>query len=331
MNDTPPDRMTIDRIDPSLPLAEQKRLIADAGRRRHLSWGMDLDSRAHSLDPHIPEEWDEEVKTLHRQNLVSARAGMAQEFGERAIDAKIENFVAMGPKPFSVLAHHNALFHQIRQAFVIGAYYPALVGACALGERILNHLVLDMRGHFTSTPAYRKVHGKASFADWRVPIEILESWDILLPQAAIEFRALMDLRHRSIHFNSSTTQNLREHALAAIIHMRTIIEQQFASHALRPWFIPNTLGHVFIRKDWEANAYVQTYYLPNCPFVGPLFGMAPGPDGWQFYDQVDYGDGDWSDEDFADAYNRRDPEKVVGPPPIEKSGAPNRGEATAIA
>ncbi len=314
MTDRSADRVTITSVDPTLPLAEQKALIADAGRRRHLSWGMDFDSRAHSLDPNIPEEWDEQVKELHRENLVSARAGMAREFGEQAIDAKIENFVAMGAKPFSVLAHHNALFHQVRPAFVIGAYYPALVGACALGERILNHLVLDMRGHFTGTRAYPKVHAKKSFDDWRVPIDALENWNILLPQAVTEFRALMNLRHRSIHFNPSTTQNLREHALAAVVHMRTIIEQQFASHALRPWFIPNTIGQIFIRKDWESNPYVQAYYLPNCPFVGPLFGMAPGPRGWQFYDQADNGDGEWSDEEFAAAYNDRDPADVAGSP-----------------
>lgn len=319
MSEHPAHRITIDNVDPSLSLDARKVLLADAGRRRHLSWGMDFDTRAHSLDPNIPDEWDERVKDLHRQNLVSARAGMAWEFGEQAIDAKIENFIAMGPKPFSVLAHHNALFHQVRQAFVIGAYYPALVGACALGERILNHLLLDMRGHFTGTPAYRKVHAKKSFDDWRVPIDTLESWDILLPQAVIEFRALMGLRHRSIHFNPSTTQNLRDHALAAVIHMREIIEQQFASHALRPWFMPNTLGHVFIRKEWEAHPYVRAYYLPNCPFVGPLFGMAPGPGGWQFYDHADYGDGDWSDDEFAEAYNQRDPEMVAGPPRIEDS------------
>ena len=172
---------------------------------------------------------------------------MVAEFGERGIDAKIDNFVAMGVKPFSVLAHHNALFHQVRQAFVIGAYYPALVGACALGERILNHLMLDMRGHFTATPEYKKVYRKGSFDDWRLPIDTLEAWGILRPDAVVEYRALMGLRHRSIHFNPETTNALRDDALASIIHMRTIIEQQFASHAVRLWFIANKRGHAFIR------------------------------------------------------------------------------------
>jgi len=134
MSEPEPTRITFETVDSTLSLDEQKRLVADPGRRRHLSWGMDFDSRALSLDPDIPDHWEEQVKELHRHNLKSARTGMVAEFGERGIDAKIDNFVAMGIKPFSVLAHHNALFHQVRQALVIGAYSPALVGACALGE-----------------------------------------------------------------------------------------------------------------------------------------------------------------------------------------------------
>jgi len=136
----------------------------------------------------------------------------------------------------------------------------------------------------------------------------------LLPAAAAEFRALMPLRHRSIHFNVSTYSTLRDDALAAILHMRAIIEQQFGSHALRPWFIEGTLGHVFIRKSYETNPFIQTYFLPRCPFVGPLFSMRHGASGWEFFALSDYGEGEWSDEEFATGYNERDPHAVVIPP-----------------
>jgi hypothetical protein len=220
----------------------------DAGRRRYLSWGMDFDTRALTLGMDIEEHWDPHVQELHSQNKENARAGMIAEFGEHAIDAKIENFIAIDTKPFSVLAHHNVLFHQIRQSFVIGSYYPALVGACALGERILNHLIIDLREYYRSTPQYRRVHRKDSFDDWRVPIDTLEAWNVLLPGTVIEFRELMRLRHRSIHFNASTYSTLRVDALAAILRMRTIIEQQFGSFALRPWFIEGSHS-----VDWQAN------------------------------------------------------------------------------
>ena len=286
----------------------------DHGKRRYLSWGADFDTRALTLGMQIQDHWEPEVKRLHAQNKVNARAGMIHEFGDYAIDAKIENFLAIDTKPFSVLAHHNRLFHEVRQSFVIGSYYPALVGACALGERILNHLIIDLRRFYTGTPQYRRVHRKNSFDDWRLPIDTLEDWDVLLPTAAAEFRALMPLRHRSIHFNVSTYATLREDALAAILHMRTIIEQQFGTFALRPWFIEGTLGHVFIKKAYEGHPFVRTYFLPHCPLVGPLFAMRPGPGGWEFFDSEDYGEGQWTDEEFAVRYNNRDPKAVVTPP-----------------
>jgi len=223
--------MTGDEFSKVPSVDENQSITRDAGRRRHLSWGMDFDTRASILGMRIEDHWEPHVKEMHERSKASARDAMIQEFGEVAIEAKVENFLAIDTKPFSVLAHHNALFHQVRQAFVIGSYYPALVGACALGERILNHLVIDLRESFRTSPEYRRVYRKDSFSDWDLPLEVLDAWQVLLPTAAAEFRALKSLRHRSIHFNTSTYATLREDALAAILHMRTIIEEQFGSHA----------------------------------------------------------------------------------------------------
>ncbi|WP_155006423.1 hypothetical protein [Sphingomonas hengshuiensis] len=305
-----------------MPISEGKSRIPDAGRRRHLSWSFDFDSRALTMGEVALDDWEPERLEMHRLNQASHRESMIHEFGEHSIDAKIENFIAIGTKPFSVLSYHNAFNQQVRSAFVMGYYYPALVGACALGERILNHLILDMRDYFKSTPQYRHVYRKNSFDNWDMPIDALEAWSILLPEAVKEFRALKALRHRSIHFNVSTYSTLRDDALAAIQHLRTIIEQQFGSFAQRPWFISGTLGHCFIRKAYEDHPFVATYFIPRCPFVGPLFGMGLTEEGWEFYDQPDYGDGDWTDEEFAVAYNERDQTKVVTEKPtIERLNA----------
>ena len=145
----------------------------------------------------------------------------------------------------------------------------------------------------------------------QMPIDTLEDWEVLLPAAVIEFRALMQLRHRSIHFNITTYDTVKGDALAAILHMRSIIEHQFGSFSAAPWFISGTIGHAFIKKEFENNAFVRTYFLPKCPFVGPLFGMALTKDGWEIYDRKSYGKGAWTDEEFARQYNERDPEKVV--------------------
>lgn len=304
-------RVTIDTVDRSKPLEEWKSLLADCGRRRHLSYSMDFDNRAH-LFKEPGDGWTEQARRNHLDNRERIKAGLAQEFGSDQLDKKIENFVEIGSKPFSVIAYHNRFYDQTRRAFVIGAYYPALVSACALGERILNHLILDLRDFYKKTPEYKQVYRKDSFDNWRVPIDTLEAWSVMRPKACTDFRALMTLRNRSIHFNINTYANLREDALAAILHMREIIDQQFTAFGDRPWFINGTKGHLFIRREWEANPFIRTYYLPNCPFVGPYFaisfdeGLRP-----QFHDHSDYGDGDWTDEEFAAAYEARLPEQLA--------------------
>ena len=175
----------------------------------------------------------------------------------------LDSFAEIGTKPVSVLSYHNDFFHQVRQAYVLGACYPALVGACALGERILNHLILDLRQFYVRTPRYKHVSRKDSFNDWSTPIDTLEDWEVLLPAAVIEFRALMQLRHRSIHFNITTYDTVKGDALAAILHMRSIIEHQFGSFSAAPWFISGTIGHAFVKKEFENNAFVRTYFLQN--------------------------------------------------------------------
>lgn len=80
----------------------------------------------------------------------------------------------------SLLTYHNGLHEQARRAFVTGAYYPALVAACALGERILNHLVLDMRDSFKSSDHYKKVYRKDSLDDWPFAVVVLTDWKVLV-------------------------------------------------------------------------------------------------------------------------------------------------------
>lgn len=277
-----------------------------------MSYTMDFDTRCYLFkDP--GEAWKETTRRMHLENRERARVELASEFGSQALDAKIANFVAIGPKPFSVVSYHNGLFDQVRRAFVVGAYYPALLGACALGERILNHLILDLRDSYRHTAEYRTVARKDSFADWTRAIDTLEAWDVLLPLATEKFRALMPLRHRSVHFNASTSATLREDALAAVLHVREIIDQQFTAFGSRPWFIVGTSGLIFIKREWEENPFIRAFYLSTCPFVGPHVAIS-FQHGLKFYDRKDYGDGKWSDEEFAVAYETRSPHDVVRTP-----------------
>ncbi|SEN70000.1 hypothetical protein SAMN05192583_3353 [Sphingomonas gellani] len=321
-----PERLTIDQIDQSRPVAEWKSLVADRGKRRHMSYTSDFDTRAYVFDE-PGEGWDEEPRRLHLENRERVRAGLAREFGEYCLDAKIADFVAIGSKPFSVVRYHNSFFDQVRRSFVVGSYYPALLGACALGERILNHLILDLRDDFRHTPEHKAVAGKGSFADWSRAIGTLEAWGVLLPRAIEEFRALMSLRHRSVHFNASTYAILRDDALAAVLHVREIIDQQFTAFGLRPWFIDGTRGLIFIKKEWEENPFIRAFYLPSCPFVGPNVAIS-FKNGLSFYDTLDYGDGQWSDVEFAEAYETRSPKDVARTPEDEEADRLEAGDRT---
>jgi hypothetical protein len=117
----------------------------------------DFDSRPLILAMQIKDEWEEQVKALHRANKEWVREDYLCEFGPRWADQKLRNIVDLGTKPFSNVAFHNKFLEQARSAFIVGAYYPALTAACALGERILNHLVLLLREDFRATPEYKGV------------------------------------------------------------------------------------------------------------------------------------------------------------------------------
>jgi len=230
---------------------------------------LDFDTRSLILSQPIREEWEEKVKAQHRQNRENTIRNLKAEFGELQADQKIQNFVDLGPKPFSIIAFHNAFFAQVRTSFVVGSYYPALTGACGLGERILNHLILALRDDFRSTAEYKMVYRKDSFDDWTLAIDTLTAWDVLLPKAVDGFRELMRKRHEALHFRPETDHNVRQLALEAITCLQQIIGEQFSGFGPQPWFITGIPGEIYIKKEWEAKPFIKKVYLPNGPLVGP--------------------------------------------------------------
>lgn len=211
---------------------------------------------------------------MHRRNRESTIAGLKAEYGENQIEQKIQNFIDLGPKPISIIAFHNAFFSQVRDAFVVGSYYPALTGACTLGERILNNLILALREDFRSSPEYRKIYRKDSFDDWTLAINTLVTWNVLLPSVASNFREMMVMRHNAIHFHPETDQNAKELALDAIKCLQKIIREQFSGFGPQPWFITSIPGEIYIKKEWEDKPFIKTVYLNNGVLVGPKHKIA---------------------------------------------------------
>ncbi len=257
--------------------------------------GFDFDSRVRSFDP-ISDEWDEQVKVLHMQNRERTIAGLKLEFGEHRFGEKLQNFIDLGAKPFSVLAFHNRFYAQARAAFVQCQYYPALTGVCALGERVLNHLVLGLRDHYKTSVSYKHVYRKDSFDRWEAAIDALAEWKVLTAEAEGHFRQLCKMRNDALHFNLDTERNVRADALSALLTFGKVVDTQFAALGQLPWlFMPP--GEVYIRKEWESSPFIQLVYVPNAVHVGPkhqVVSVLP----WQVTDTTEYEPVEVSDEEF---------------------------------
>jgi len=269
--------------------------------KRYRVLSMDFDSRAALLTMEIRDDWEEQVKQQHRVNIERTKKGILYEYGSAAADTKLRNFIDLGSKPLSILAFHNRFLDQIRRAFVVGSYYPALTAACSLGERILNHLIRILRKDFQSTPEYKEVYRKDSFDDWDKAIGVLESWGVLLPEVAQTYRELKTVRHRSIHFDPAVDTDDRSLALEAIHKLGTIIDRQFGSFGNQPWFIPGIRGASYIKKEAEEWPFVKRVYIPNSHLVGPLHKLGPVNgriDLVHVYDDNDYEDREISDDEF---------------------------------
>jgi hypothetical protein len=163
----------------------------------------------------IQESWEPQVQEQWRENRRRITEAILAEYGPLHGEVKIRNFVDFGRIPFSVFAFHNRFVEQIRASFVGGGYYPALTGACALGERILNHLIILLRDDFRATPQYKRVHAKNSFDNWDLAIDTLNAWNVLLPEVVTAFRELRVIRGRAIHFRPELDTTDRALALEA--------------------------------------------------------------------------------------------------------------------
>jgi hypothetical protein len=218
------------------------------------------------------------------------------EFGERDFDVKLANFKELGAKPFSIVAFHNLFLAQSRRAFVHGQYYPALTAISALGERILNHLVIGLKDEYKSHSRYKNIYRKNSFDDWTLPIDVLFEWGIFSSEVAASFRALKEKRNNALHFNLSTELNDRELALEAIKNLEEIVSYQFSAFGTLPWLL-SVPGECYIKKDYEHLPFVKLVYLPNCTYLGYKYTTIRAFP-WEFQDSSDYLDQDISDEEF---------------------------------
>ncbi len=164
---------------------------------------IDFDSRARILSTEILDEWDEKVKEQWAINKRQIREYLISEYGAIDYEAKCSRLIELDVKPFSIQSYHNTYIDQIRDAYIVGAYYPALTGCCALGERILNHLILDLREDYPSeNPEISDIYTCKSSTNWNVMIKALEEWNVFYEDVEDILKKLTGKRQRAIHFNA---------------------------------------------------------------------------------------------------------------------------------
>lgn len=278
--------------------------------KRYRILQFDFDTRARFLSEAIQDSWEEPVKQTHRHNKRITREELLFSYGVLNHEDKIQNFIDLGDKPFSILAFHNRFFEESRSAFVIGSYYPCLTAVCALGERILNHLIILLRDDFIGSDEYKRVYNKESFDNWLLPIETLSAWGVLLPEVKELYENLMEMRNKAIHFRPETDANPRLLALEAYQCLQDIISRQFSATD-QPWIFW-TSGEVYIRKEWEDQPFIKKVYIPNCKLVGPLNRVVSMRPKLVIDDNYPYSNNEITDEQFKDfSIGKRLPEEYT--------------------
>lgn len=277
--------------------------------KRYLIYPLQFDARVRVFDK-IEDHWDLDVKELHHQNRKKVTKSLRSELGDFNFEIKLKNFQDLGHSPFSIVSHHNVLFGQARYAFIHAYYYPALTASAALGERILNHLFLDLRANFPRSEHDRKAHTRKSIDDWSRAIKVLDAWGVFqTPKIRESFEKLREIRNRVLHFNSETVATLREESLAALTCLSNIIEGQFGFQFSNA--ISGSKGSFFFRKNVENNPFIRHYYISQCPYVTPYYSMRFVNGAWLVFDRDVSPEVEVSDDEFVSTFSARTLEQLV--------------------
>jgi len=287
--------------------------------KRYRICNFDFDARANWLNQ-TTEGWSEESIADFQKQTQQIEQGIVEEFGIINKEAKICRFKELGQKPFSILSHHNFLLHQIRESYVQGGFYPALTGACALGERILNHLILDLReeyldqlGSLEEHPCkncdkFEEVKSKGllqsrpniakdkNCSNWNLMIDALVTWEVFNSEIESLFKRLANKRHNSLHFNKKTLDNLGKESLETIKILQEIIQKLFPAFS-KDYCIP-AKGEPYLKKELESKPFFKKYYIPNSKLVSPYHKLDIVEHQFVISDEEETEDREISDSEF---------------------------------
>jgi hypothetical protein len=239
----------------------------------------------------------------HSNALQIGREGLKQELAEKYgsldLENKIKRFLEINPPTICIVLDYRFLMYETINAFVSGQYYPAVTGACCIGEAIYNSLILRLRKYYTSHPLYKNVHSKNSFQNWDESISILSSWGILNSELKVEYEQLLDIRKKSIHLRN--VSDYYTQALQAINIIMLIVDNLFGLKSDILFWCP---GEIYIKKEKESIPIVKEFFIPACILLGYKHKVKsdidPNSSKFTYVDANDYEDGEISDQQFRE-------------------------------
>jgi hypothetical protein len=244
--------------------------------------------------------WSPEAQQQHETSRSAQIDLLRAAHGEARVEQVVANLVDLGADPWSVLGWHIGLWREIKHAFATCCYYSAATAAGCLGERILNHLLIDLETDIRPPTADSNLIHSQNGPSFAKAIKMLTRWNVLEPEAAKQFDLLRKLRNKLVHFDPTLYQDIRQRSLEATVALRDAIDAQFGLFVQRR-LIPNTPGHTFLKKDVEHEPFVRKYVLPLASRVSPnheLRHVGPGFN-WEIARNEPVESADDTDEAFA--------------------------------
>jgi hypothetical protein len=230
-----------------------------------------------------------------REEIIQQLRG---KYGEADFDAKLKRFLEFDSPNVRLVTEYHQLLEQVADSYILGQYFPALTGACCLGEKIFNVLILTLRDHFKHSRFYKRIHRKDFVQDWDLAIDVLSEWDIVGDSLREDYIKLKDVRHASIH--PKYIADFHDQAFFALQHIMNVTHGLFGLRNDVFFWVP---GEPYIRKDKEPDPLVKEFFVPNCKLVGykhsvRLRAALPQSVGFIYDDPYEYENREITDEEF---------------------------------
>ncbi len=219
---------------------------------------------------------------------------LSAEYGSNRSGEKFDRWFELDPPDLCVPVEYHALLREVEGTYIRGDFYPALTGACCLGERILNHLIFGLKEYYKNSPRYKEVTRKESIQDWEKGILILIDWRILGPEIAGNFKKLLDLRNPAVHFGQVEDRLSRAQTALQLVYR--ITSSLFGRGIPQFFWAP---GEIYVKKVYESNPFTKEFIIPHCLFVGYRHRIENKGGQWVVVDDQTYEDRGITDEEFT--------------------------------